>query len=201
MAEAKTEHRSTATVYSSLYCSTLYSTLEVLKEFRQIPYKNLKFITIRDPKQDKWTKMDKPRKFLQRYSEKFLIVQSPKGGIHFHALAVLHKPIKFQKGINIRCDDVGGKRNINIPEYDPYTPTSDDIRSAKSLRIKPDYAWIITGQLCHMIKKHFSRIKASAQASASKTKKEKCLMRILNYIEKNYYENTETLYKMYYKNK
>lgn len=92
--------------------------LFVLQTLKHVPYKYLKFVTIKDSRQDAKIKtVGNVYDYLKRFSQKMWIVMSPKGGTHFHALIML-KPLarlSFKKGVHIDVKDVGGPK----PDWDP----------------------------------------------------------------------------------
>lgn len=102
--------------------------------------KRFLFITWKDNTQKK-IKMDYPRKWLLKFSDHFIIVRSPVGGVHFHMMAILkaNKQVVFQKGIHICVKCIGLKeRSFCAPDFPPppKAELSDAQKSARAARAK-----------------------------------------------------------------
>lgn len=174
----------------SIVLPQMFTLEEMLKDLKNIPYKRLKFVTVKDNSQEKINKVGQCYDYLRRFSERIYLVKSPKGGIHFHALIVLKegkKKVSFKKGIHIKVDDVGDPR----PSYDP-DHQQDKLIEAEELAQE---ALDLTGDI-----EHARDIYNQAMAPPSKayqrtvrrlarTKKEKHISRIREYLIKNLKEN------------
>lgn len=97
--------------------------------------KKCDFITIRDNRGIKYQKMDQVRKLIDRHYEHYVIVRSPKNGIHFHVLASRSgaRTFKVPKGIHTKVTRVGLPiRSYKNRRYgDPMTEPSvnEEVRS------------------------------------------------------------------------
>lgn len=162
--------------------------LSVAKVLQNVPYKDMKFITVKD-NSHKLVKIGKCYDYLRRFSQRIWIVKSPKGGIHFHALVQLKhgKKVSYKKGIHIQVDDVGGAR----PLWDPEA-REDKLIEAEELFVE---AFDATGDV-----KHAQEVYAQVLAPPSKQYQRACraiakskkvthITNIVSYLNKNLHEN------------
>lgn len=148
----------------------------------------VKFITIRDPKDSK--SMDWVRKYLLKFSNCIMIVSSPKGGRHYHALMYEEKPMKFRKKIHFHVQSIG-KKSSEIKfdfedgppmELHPYIPGLvgslhlDVMREIRTKNNRPKMSLP-------------SRLKARVLAKCFRQKKSDEINRIISYMLVNYNEN------------
>lgn len=79
----------------------------LLKVMIQAPRKRVIFFTVKGDK--KWDRPDRVRKWLRQFSNKYIFVQSPKGGIHYHGLALVDagRSIRYCRGIHMRISPIG----------------------------------------------------------------------------------------------
>lgn len=91
--------------------------VNTINNFTKYPLGQIRFITCKDNRQSKkWKKLDTFRSWMRKYFTAWTIVQSPAGGIHYHALGVLKKSPLPLKGIHFKIDHVK-----KIYEQDKFT--------------------------------------------------------------------------------
>lgn len=175
------------------------SLLPLVSDYSCNARKNLFFITVKDNTQlTKYTKIGKINDWIRKKSDKYCIVRGMEGGIHFHILAVIpdNTTLKYVKGIHFHATDL---TNARLPMYDPGTAyddfqtahLSDIFRENKRKYIQQDLTESQMNLLliiCNGIKKRILRLANKLKRSVAKTKKEKDLQRILNYMHKNLLE-------------
>jgi len=185
------------------------------KKIRTVPYKKLKFITIRD-NQGK-TELKHVVDWLRKYSNFYMLVRGMKGGPHFHALIVhngnqsirckkkLHTKIQAVRpsGYSVKKPEVFRSRS-EIVEDDEIMIWEDHCNEMY-WRLVARYEIPITYVENHMsvireLKRkdlyinlfaHYQSI-ANASIHRSKQRKEDTLHNIILYLIKNYEENSLT---------
>lgn len=115
-AEVKPEHGPDRDPPSPVPLTDIYSHF--------LPQKTLHFITIKCNKQKKFQTIDSVRKLISRYYCSYVIVRSPKTGIHWHILAApsCKRSLKVPKGTHLKVQ-VLGRLNVSTsnrrPREDP----------------------------------------------------------------------------------
>lgn len=179
--------------------SLLIPSAVCLKQLKKLPYKRMKFITIKDNTQTKLVKVGQAFDYLKRFSQNIWIVKSPKGGIHFHAFIVLKegKKMSFKKGIHIRVDPVGGEKPL---KWDP-EQSEDKLQDAADMALEAfdltgdqDHANEIYDQVLEKPSKEYLRICRRLLLS----KKEKHILNIFQYLNKNLLENPLPIGRKFY---
>lgn len=170
---------------------------DIYTDFCKIPFSKLRLITIKDNAQRYvWTRMDKPRKWLDRFCSSYFIVRSPVGGYHFHALACLNDvSMRVYKGIHINILPVGEKketmlRDFSEPYHEPH-PCRDvcyrwgvDIMEVnQELRLRFGFQKTSLP----------SRLRAKRYRQMRKLNISDNIGRIINYLVKNANENLEPM--------
>lgn len=158
---------------------------------KSIPYKRLKFLTIKDSRKDaKMITIGRCYDYLKRFSERIWLVMSPLGGIHFHALIILKedKLMTFKKGIHIRCDDVGDTKNPNLM-FDSPEEKIDQATERAQLALQ------FTGSK-ECADAAYARVMAGPSKEAQRNSRDRSLTRkgnhirkIISYLNKNLGEN------------
>lgn len=94
----------------------------VYQFFSKKPFNKCFFITLKDNQQrPAWKKMDKVRKWISKFSSHYIIVRSPKEGVHFHALVFADRNrITFFKGIHIKIDPIAKPDNNKIIDFEQF---------------------------------------------------------------------------------
>lgn len=165
--------------------------------FRKVPKSRCVFITIRDPK-DKYT-MSKAINWLKRYAAAMTIVSSPQGGRHFHILMALKKDAMWSprcsKGVSFNIQYLGKKhRECPSPEEIQDSLKAQHYREVASLRISDRMNRRYPGCSIHfkiadMIKNYYRLKLARDNRLTAKNDHDAHILRVLNYLEKNYNEN------------
>lgn len=172
---------------------------QVWEMVKNVPYKRLKFFTIKDNSQKVMTKIGKCYDYLKRFSEKIWLVQSPSGGVHYHAFVVLKpdKSVSYKKGIHIKVMDVGDKVDYD-PDFlrDRLDKANEVAQEAYDLTGDEKHAGEIYAQVLAPPSKDYQRV----ARILAKSKKQKHVDRIVAYLVKNLNENvgeTLTVYTHY----
>lgn len=194
--EAGAEERS-----DSIYNTIVYTKEELLKKFCPLPKSRTIFVTIKStPKSKPWS-MDRARKYLTRYSDRFLLVESPKNGIHFHALVFLKKnryppPVKY---VHMNIQTVGGEIKQIIPS-EPEGPDPEEVKEEIFSKCCSEdlLTQIITQKISNMIRRYWDKLRRKERRLVAKTERQRHLLNILNYLDKNFRENKpEAMFKVH----
>lgn len=169
--------------------SVPFSPSEVYKTLKKYPYKRLRFVTIKDNKQE-FVKLGKVLDYLRRFSEKIWLVSSPVGGIHFHALIVLKEGRKtsFKKGIHTRFDTIGEKNSSWDPEmlqqkeeYARELAEEETLKTGSEASGEAVYNAVMAPP---------SKELQAARRKVAKDKKQSHIERVVSYLNKNANENS-----------
>lgn len=180
----------TETKLSTSYLDNHINSFE--KTVVKIPKKNLKFITIRDPKNLK--SMDWVRKLLLKFCSSFMLVCSPVGGTHYHALCHVKKKIPYKKGIHFNVQPVGCGCTDGrvIPAEIPieHHPFIKGRVGALLLDVLSEIRQMFGGPKSSL----FARKKSRVKSLQYRTNKKCHVSRLISYLVKNYQENPTPAY-------
>lgn len=162
--------------------------------FSKLSFKKCKFFTIRDNAHT--LNMNKVHKYFKKFCRYFIIVKSPQNGEHYHALAETQGPIPyFRKATNFHVLQVGGTKDPHCYEA-PHQPPRE-----RHAYIPGEVGERLL-MVCAAIRARFGGrktpyaavLKSRASTIVRKTKKRKEIDRIIDYLEKNLYENDSPIY-------
>ncbi len=176
--------------------------IEIFKYFYdKIVLSKIVFFTLRCGRNS--YSMDKVRKWLSRFSDLYIIVQSPKAGIHYHGcfvplkkVAQLNRGVHFtshslgsqqEKLLNEPCEPMGHPAHPLIPHYSVGSQlllVCEEIRRTMSLKNETPYKPI------DMIK----RVQGRRSRRRAKDKKAFHLNSVKDYLIKNFEENKVPAY-------
>lgn len=158
------------------------------------PKSKLHFITVKDNTQaTKWVTIGKVNDWVRRYADEYIITRGKVGGVHFHMICYCNKNTNFKspKGIHMNIKQVGKiDRGIFTDE------DKQDIREAKHfhklkaeriqnrMRIPVECLYISS-----IIRLYFEKQNQRAKRLEARTKYEKEIKRVLEYLHKNLLEN------------
>lgn len=165
-----------------------YAQDRFLKETKNTPMKNMMFFTFKD-NSGRYILMDKVRKWAAKWSNHYLIVRSPVGGIHFHGLCVRNgTAIRYLKGIhlNLQCLGSNVERLPIIPEPHHEThPFIPDYKvSANFMSVMSDIRHLFGGPKTSLP----TRIKARKARMKSSITRKSHVDNCLDYLRKNFNE-------------
>jgi len=179
----------------------MLSLLDVIGQLKSVPYRRMRFITVKDNRRNhvkQMLKIGQCYDYLKRFSEKIWLVKSPKSGIHFHALIVLKEgrvKISYKKGIHTNVQEVGPSKLPFDPEFlagrlddaqEIYQETLDRTNNKKlaiemgTLKLAPP-------------SKEYQKLMRKLR----KNKRNKHISDIVNYLNKNLQENPGLRLTMY----
>jgi hypothetical protein len=177
------------------------------KKFHKVPSSQLVFFTFKDNKQ-RYTNIDKPRKWCHRWSDSYIIVRSPVGGYHFHGVAhrIPSKKIRYLKGLHIMLEPLGSKaENIVIPESPPECIEDEESHPYISDPVVSRYFMRVMSELRSVFGKYKSSLmkRVKARKARKRLADSRCehLSRVLWYLYKNFTESdrsplTDVVYKI-----
>lgn len=129
--EAETEGEAPNTLLSQSEIFTISSN-RFLSKIKTASLTNLTFFTFKD-NTGRHDKMDKVRKWCAKWADHYIIVRSPVGGVHFHGLGLRNgSSIRYLKGIHLRIEPLGDKRERLPIEITPSYPTHPLITNYKT---------------------------------------------------------------------
>lgn len=169
--------------------------------FRKIPKTRCVFITIRDPR-DRYT-LNKAKDWIRKSCTAMTIVSSPKGGKHFHMLCALLPKVswspKCSKGIHFDIKYLNTKTTTSIPDANEiqeslkWKHVFETSRQEIMNRIDDSYPGCsIHFDVSHIISEYFRLRHDRAKRLEAKTSHETHVLRVLDYLEKNFNENDFT---------
>lgn len=165
----------------------------------EYPLSRLFFITIRDPKgTSRFDTISKVRTWVRRYSNCYMIVRSPSGGLHYHVLAGIepHKKICPIKGIHFHFFSLDNDQ----PEYHPPDATiakedrrckyvAEQIVWNKFKCLCPEISQTIIYDISTMVKNYWEKQRRKSKRGALKAKVAAKLTNVCNYLNQNLMEN------------
>lgn len=152
------------------------------------------FITFKDNTQStKWITIGKINDWVRRYSDLFYIVRGMEGGIHFHVIAHIPKPkqIRCPRTIHFNCKPINHIKKLPVTRDEALEMAQSkdkaiyfEEKKIKRLKI-PDVCIDISRQI-----KRFWRLKdEKRKRKIKKTDQEKHIDALLDYMDKNHFEN------------
>uniref|UniRef100_UPI004047D844 hypothetical protein n=1 Tax=Polynucleobacter sp. TaxID=2029855 RepID=UPI004047D844 len=169
--------------------------------------KRLLFITVKDNTQkSKWISIGKINDWIRRYSTTYTIVRGTEGGSHFHMLAGVkpNSDLKCQKGIHFHIKNL-------LTDKIPYTRDDEQYRrDAEDLKLHilddritlTQYQLTLEqqhqlSQICKSVLKHFKTKTDKIKTADKKTKKQKDIQSVLDYLTKNLNEPRDGEVELY----
>lgn len=135
---------------------------------------------------------------LRRCSSQFLIVRGRVGGVHYHALAYIPDMSLYKSMTKCHItvlpivtsrDTTYGPTLSELQETEVGVEQFKLARINKMCRIIPSHILPITSLLCFAVSEYFRKKEQRVAAKARRTKVERRLTSILDYLRKNYHEN------------
>lgn len=172
--------------------SSHISDFSILME--KVPRSRLFFITVRDA--SKKLNINKFRKWLDKFTDHYMVVNSPVGGVHFHVLASTIKPLPYLKGnVHLHIQPLQKERDYVAP---PMFQTDSYVDHP----IIPGSVGRFLMAVNESIRLLFNqprtglpqRLKARINANRARGQKSKDVSGCVNYLIKNYNENPNPIY-------
>lgn len=157
----------------------------------------LYLITIKDNAQaSRWVLIGKVNDWIKRYSNTYLIVRGMEGGIHFHLLAYIPERPTFRpaKGIHFHITTLGDDRapmtmeDIENIDKAQHFSAVRQLEQVKKLNIPIQCLIMASG-----IRTYFTKLKNRSKRLAVKTRKQREIQRVIDYLSKNHNENPEDI--------
>lgn len=176
---------------------------QLFEKLKKIPKSRIVFITIRDPKQ-RYT-MNKAINWIGKHTEVLCIVRGEVGGEHYHLVAGLRAndpwTPRCSKGVHFNI------QYLNAKTREPFDPVivedarrsahiAETIRNNNIIKYEIPYVCV---KISRMIQDYFRKKTARATRIEVKNEKEKHIMRVIEYLERNLNENDDIVtYTTYY---
>lgn len=180
----------------------------VPKRLQSFPNSRIYFVTIRDAKQSaKWARLSTVRTWVRRYSSCYVIVQSPKGGVHHHVLMGVepHKKLVPKKGIHFDIKLIEERKSeyvydeAIVKEERRCKYVAECITADRCDRLIPSPAREILYDITTELKARWLRSATKAKVSERQARKIWRLNSIIDYMVQNIEENPlPELFEHYY---
>lgn len=172
----------------------------VISAFKKVPQARRVFFTVKNNAKP-WT-MDRCRKWLKQFTTTYVVVQSPKGGVHHHGIFTtdVGRTVRHCKGVHMLLTPLGKPKK---EELCPRIPRERIIeremhpvyQNLDYPNIDMPYEWAedvmdINREIDCMKSSLPKRIKSRKAAAVRRSKVGKSVEAGLEYLKKNFYENT-----------
>lgn len=181
-------------------------TQQLVDKLMTYPLKRLFFVTIKDNSQKtKWINIGKVNDWIRRYSTCYHIVMGTHGGKHFHLIAGINKntELKPQKGIHFCIKQLEQPKETYPVDHVEIAQSIAKVKYYRNqkyerltLCVDVELQDIIL-KIATMIRKYWDKKKAKQQRVAAKSKKERAIHSVLDYLHKNLQEPRSDYPEMY----